>query len=1538
MNNSILTLPYDIKSYLKNERFLYCFSKEEELLGFELYRKKEFSIIKDNSEELTIKFKDNEVLDFSFSKRTFSCTSNNAKLKDEQFICGILYMYYKISESNDILELYTYVSNCREQYISFFPLLLKTYGYYEKILNSYSFDELKRYIILLPDINVNLLTTYQRDMYYKIMLDFSIKLDDDDYQNLTITTLNIYIHGENQKALYYIGEIIFKNTDRMRAYQFFNLIEKKARFSNSSSIKKMFISYLKSRLLYEYLDTNEGLKVIEKEYYSNPYIKEYYSRVLEANGEEISENIFINKNTYDSDDLELVKKYINNWDYEFKEKVLSTICHQSDNGTTIKEVLSLLNESELKKFVCNNFEVISMYRKICDNIIEKFSNDLDFILDFAKKVDINILLKKWDSINYPENEIKIFECFLDICMLDVTNRISRMIYADDKIFELIAKIEKFTNGRVMAYFLIGTISRSNYGLDSRKKRILRELIEIDNKDFNLFKKRINCNNICNIVRELELEKEYGSIANVFEKKFSLTISQTINPRVITGSVYSNKIGTILDFAISDEEIFKYITFWGEDTEILKVILLMVSRYFTRIGEDSIEKIFLELEDEEKIRYENELKKKAKKELRELLEIAKRDEVAKTYDEVHLVPYILVLNQYNEQVKLLSFKIGINKLYIVKNYEAFINNINSKSFYEYGKGFSFNHNIDSFDDKSKALLEMLLGDNRVHSAYYYGDNRYVAISNKNFDEIVFENDAINLNKGGLADLKLKKMDPIELEIYIDENYNVYCQSKIDKMRLKGGLIKGFEYDYYTTEDKIYPIKTKKELRQIYAKLICREMNISLIKKDFISEIYARFMDDFVIDESIKSEFNLKDLNIETYFDYENGVISYHDKFSANGKEIKIEKINNQVQMFKKYNKYKSILDNFGFNENVIDTNDKIYNFLRADLSFLKELTTVYLSENIKETKIKEYSKSNVYIGYNTGLLDVCFEESEFSEEDLYKIISSLRKKIKYVKLSDNTIVKVGEKEATELLNIVDELKLDPHHLKTKQKVPLYQSLKLASDLDYSSIKVSKNIRDMIDEISDYKNANFIIPEKFSSVMRDYQKDAYKWIKILSKYSFSGILADDMGLGKSLEIISVIASDDKNMPSLIVCPKSLVYNWSSEFGKWASDIEVYPVIGLSNERHKIMKNYDANKKQAFLISYDSLKNELELFNKFNFRYLILDEAQFIKNHTTLKAQSVKKINSELRFVLTGTPIENSVIDLWSIFDFLMPNYLYNYSEFKASYEKRIVDKDEEATRKLVMKITPFILRRTKQDVLKDLPEKIETFRIVQMNDIQKKYYDAQLLKTKLLLEAQELEKKKNNIEVLASLTRLRQICVDPSMFIEGYSDMSCKDEAVCEIIDEYIAEHKIIIFSQFTKAFINLEKILQEKDISFAKITGDTTAFERITIANDFNDTNKYKVILVSLKAGGTGLNLVGADIVVHLDPWWNVAAENQASDRAHRIGQKSVVQVIKIICKDSIEQKVIELQNIKKDIVNSLITNDDSAILKLTSDDMKYLLK
>ena len=452
---------------------------------------------------------------------------------------------------------------------------------------------------------------------------------------------------------------------------------------------------------------------------------------------------------------------------------------------------------------------------------------------------------------------------------------------------------------------------------------------------------------------------------------------------------------------------------------------------------------------------------------------------------------------------------------------------------------------------------------------------------------------------------------------------------------------------------------------------------------------------------------------------------------------------------------------------------------------------------------------------------------------------------------------------------------------------------------------KELKSLKNMLLNLDNINFNIPKNLNGVLRNYQEKGFKWLNTLDYLGFGGILGDEMGLGKTFQTIAFLLSKENSI-SLIVAPTSLVFNWYSEFKKFAPSLKVVMVNKSPSEREEIIKDY--KKYDILITTYNLVKRDLESYKKIFFHYVILDEAQNIKNPSSQNAKSVKELKSKNRFALTGTPIENSLMELWSIFDFIMPNYLYDENKFTTRYYRRL-EEEPVIIEELKRLVTPFILRRYKKDVIKELPDKIEKKLIIPMEEEQKKVYKAYSDHIKALIEKKVIndEFKSSKIEILSYITKLRQIAIDPSLVMDKYLGGSGKMEAILELVTQGIEEnHKILIFSQFTSVLKNISKLFKLNDISFSYLDGSTPSKERGKLVEDFNK-NLNSVFLISLKAGGTGLNLTSADIVIHFDPWWNPAVEDQASDRAHRIGQKNVVEVIKMISENSIEEKIVNLQ-------------------------------
>lgn len=1056
-----------------------------------------------------------------------------------------------------------------------------------------------------------------------------------------------------------------------------------------------------------------------------------------------------------------------------------------------------------------------------------------------------------------------------------------------------------------------------------------------------------------MIEQIQYNNKYATLApykrlmkNDFIKRFYLKQSFQINDGFLMRldaypKTDSNNLSLSLEYDFNEKKIKKCYCRYCEERNDCFHLTYLIDKYNTEVlpgifqESDYIEQTYEELLRKKKLR----MQAIEKKESISLFNILKsrivESEAIPVLGNVGLIPTIVLKRMGNNTLTHeLELRIGIDKTYVVKSIASFIQAINNKETVSYGKGLSFVHSIDAFNEEAKKVIILLQLAMKNTYVSNYSQFKSLPIDSFFVDEImkIYESKNINIKKEDVIYDAFISKESVDIKFQV-RDYKFVIEDRPDLF-----VIPGLKQDYLFDQFIVKKIDVRNDAREI-VKFIYDNPSFKLeyIKEEFANQIYTRYSDILDVDDSMKIDMDIHEVSINSYFDYDKGEILLETKYRVGEETVSKEELRDTYGQGIRLDKYDRIIENLGFSDNVLEDTAKIATFISINLSSLKAVANVYLSERLKNLKIKKTSSGSSTLSYNKGLMNFRFDDLHYSNEELAKIYNAIKKNQRFVKLNKDTIVEVDSEFAEKMMNTVSDFSLDTKHLADEQQLPLYQSLKLLGETkEYVDFTTDDILKEIISAIANYKDSNFKAPKELNDTLRDYQKDAFKWMKTLCKYKFSGILADDMGLGKTLEVISLIADDDEVHPSLIVCPKSLAYNWHSEFTKWKVDVEAVTITGNKTDRDAIINSINLNEKKVYITSYDSLKNDLSAYQDKQFRFMILDEAQFIKNHNTLKAQSVKEIKSEQRFVLTGTPIENTVVDLWSLFDFLMPNYLFNYHEFKNQYEKEITQsRNKEVINKLVKKITPFILRRTKQEVLKDLPEKIETVQYAEMTHDQRMLYEAEIARAQDYMNT----KAGSKIDLLACLTRLRQICVDPSMYVEGFKDSSAKVDLAVGLIEEYIESgHKVLLFSQFTKVFDTLRTELEKRHIEYFELTGKTSALARVQMAEEFNKEDApQKVFLVSLKAGGTGLNLVGADIVIHLDPWWNISAENQATDRAHRIGQRNVVRVIKIVCEDSIEQKVIELQEAKKQVIQDVIANNDENIVKLTDADLNYLL-
>ena len=647
---------------------------------------------------------------------------------------------------------------------------------------------------------------------------------------------------------------------------------------------------------------------------------------------------------------------------------------------------------------------------------------------------------------------------------------------------------------------------------------------------------------------------------------------------------------------------------------------------------------------------------------------------------------------------------------------------------------------------------------------------------------------------------------------------------------------------------------------------------------------------------------------------------------------------------------SLLDAWGFAQEdgrfVQPEEECAYDFLREGLPELSKLADVLYSESFTRRPVQSMPPVTLGVSVNQdSLLELTFSGGDFDFDELIEILRSYRLKHRYHRLKDNTFLSLDGEGLSALSDFAEETGLAK--LKGgKAELPLAEALyvdTLAKETEGFRLSVGKGFRALVRDIRNPSESEREIPPELTGVLRDYQATGYRWLSSLAAHGLGGILADDMGLGKTLQTIAFLLArrGPDTPPALVVTPTSLIYGWLDEIARFTPELRAVAVAGTKAQREEILRDAMNKGKDVVITTYATLRNDMEFYEKCRFSCAILDEAQHIKNPTTKAAKAVKRIKADCRFALTGTPIENTLTELWSIFDFLLPAYLGSHKNFHQKYEKGIVkDGDAAKTDTLRRHIAPFILRRLKRDVLTELPDKTESRLTNEMTPEQEKVYKAYFAQSRKEL-ANELQNRgfdASRIKILALLTRLRQIACDPALFLENYDGGSGKLDQLEELVGDAVAGgHRLLIFSQFTSMLHRIRERLAAVGHDCEYLDGQTPAAERLRLVKEFNAGTK-PVFLISLKAGGTGLNLTGADMVIHYDPWWNPAVEEQATDRAYRIGQMNKVQVVKLVTKDTIEEKIFALQEQKKALIDKMIQPGESFLSKLTEAEIRALFE
>lgn len=894
---------------------------------------------------------------------------------------------------------------------------------------------------------------------------------------------------------------------------------------------------------------------------------------------------------------------------------------------------------------------------------------------------------------------------------------------------------------------------------------------------------------------------------------------------------------------------------------------------------------------------------------------------------------------------IKIMIGEDKLYTLGNHAtAFkVAYENQEGEVYFGKNFTYIPEKYYLSNNSKTIIESYLDvcEGSYNRNIFAKDFKTFLNKIKNTNFIINNYKIEGIKEGfPISSNLIKNNESYELDFDL-ENIEVLIKNDYEYILYKGNL-----YHLRKLEQELIDDLMENKLD----KLIISKEKVDAFTKGLLKIVRKNLkIDASVTDITLPKEISTKlyfDLRssyilVDALFNYDEKEVNYFDKSNTILRDIDYEtKVINDIL------KYGFEIDN---NKIILKDIEKEVEFLENGLENLATKYEIFTTEKFKGINIKKKTSVTSMFGIGQdNILSYTFSLGDINSNELVNIFEEIKNKKKYYRLKNGDILNLEDESLKELSDLKDDLELsDAEIIAGHGAILKYRAIYLDSlkNTKYNIIKTDNLFDNFIDKFYKFKDINLTLPKDELKILRDYQVTGVKWLYTLAKTGFGGILADEMGLGKTIQVIYYIKQmlkDNENNKFLIVVPTSLSYNWDHEFDSFGSNIKRKICVGNKDKRTKILS--DLNDTNVIITTYGLLREDEELYNNLNFNTMVIDEAQNIKNNMAGITKVVKKVNAETKFALTGTPLENSILELWSIFDFIMPGYLASLTKFQSKYKIKDFDEDSEILIKgLSKQINPFILRRKKQDVVKELPDKLINDIYIELKDEQKKLYVAELERVK-----EEMEKiietegmNKARFLILQLLTQLRQICIDPSIVYDNYKDGSNKLEQLESIVNEYIKNnHKILIFSSFKTALNIVKEKLNKAKIKTYMIDGSVPAKDRIEMVDNFNNNDDVKVFLIMLKSGGTGLNLATADVVIHLDLWWNPQAENQATDRAHRIGQKNTVEVIHLITKGTIEEKILELQNKKRILSDKLIDGeirDKNILSELTKEDIKNLL-
>ncbi|WP_106450852.1 DEAD/DEAH box helicase [Trichococcus alkaliphilus] len=943
-----------------------------------------------------------------------------------------------------------------------------------------------------------------------------------------------------------------------------------------------------------------------------------------------------------------------------------------------------------------------------------------------------------------------------------------------------------------------------------------------------------------------------------------------------------------------------------------------------------------------------------------------------YERVPLqVEYMLTYQPYQDNHNFsLRMKVGLDHLYQVKDCESVVNDILNGNQLPFGKKFIYTpeqHELTEADHAVFVLLKQIAEAARTsgRDLRTVEDRKEIIIPNSMMKEILLKlaenaNVSLKTNQYQKQEMKLRP------EQFVTEFKKLPLSFAVSELP-DGGLLFSEIKDFEKTvllfgdsglllvDETIYFLNqsTLERLATVNAMLVRSAKEGMRIPPDKSADFLAiavpalRKIVGVLLTDEVQGKYQSFPLKTELYLDWQKERLILEVFFNYGEAKIDVAKesmeridltpesvIRDRVaerviaKKFMDAGKHAYLFEDTLFLQDV----DQISAFLYEGLDKLAphcEIFTTAAVENLLYQPVR-LPKVAIELNNQSRLLDVTFSTDEISMDDLKQMVRQIAANKSYHRLSNGKIVNLRQKEIKELTDAVVQLDVPLKDLKTEMSLPLYKAFGL--DTDAGIVHQDEEFMTLINRMEKPEKIDFDLPEDLNATLRPYQETGYKWLKGLDHYGFGGILADDMGLGKTLQVISFIAgslSEGDGKPYLVICPSSVLYNWQKEFKQFAPGIQTQLITGTKSERSDCVTAAIAENIPVWITSYPLLQRDEDLYEGKAFRTVILDEAQSVKNATAKTTKAASALQANNKIALSGTPIENALSELYTIFSIAQPGLFGTRTNFKQMEPAQIAKK-----------VKPFILRRLKADVLKDLPPKIESISYIEMTEKQKTVYLSQLQlmrqETKEMLDADTLNE--NRIKILAGLTRLRQICCDPALVMADYNGGSGKLDRLME----YLAEAKengrrVVLFSQFTQMLAIIRKKLDAAGEAYFYLDGQTPNQDRLTLTTRFNEGEK-DLFLISLKAGGTGLNLTGGDTVILYDSWWNPAVESQATDRVHRFGQKKVVQVVRLIATGTIEERINELQEQKREMIDSVIQAGGQSVTSLSKEELMQLLE